>query len=79
MLLEPLNRLKQADAHLNMTQGVLEGVGTHRDSPVSVNSELHYWDCTIQAGAHFSGAFGIASSHLNVESMEKNSINGKNI
>ncbi|KAF5933218.1 hypothetical protein HYC85_029389 [Camellia sinensis] len=26
MLLEPLNRLKQADAHLNMTQGVLEGV-----------------------------------------------------
>jgi hypothetical protein len=28
MLLEPLNRLKQADAHLNMTQGVLEGVGT---------------------------------------------------
>ncbi|CAL5419105.1 unnamed protein product [Camellia sinensis] len=26
MLLEPLNRLKQADARLNMTQGVLEGV-----------------------------------------------------
>lgn len=26
MLLEPLKRLKQADAHLNMTQGVLEGV-----------------------------------------------------
>ncbi|XP_028062377.1 uncharacterized protein LOC114265750 isoform X2 [Camellia sinensis] len=26
MLIEPLNRLKQADAHLNMTQGVLEGV-----------------------------------------------------
>ncbi|KAK3041295.1 hypothetical protein RJ639_001397 [Escallonia herrerae] len=26
MLLEPLNRLKQADASLNMTQGVLEGV-----------------------------------------------------
>ncbi|XP_059655566.1 uncharacterized protein At1g26090, chloroplastic isoform X2 [Cornus florida] len=26
MLLEPLNRLKQADAHLNLTQGVLEGV-----------------------------------------------------
>ncbi|XP_048229006.1 uncharacterized protein At1g26090, chloroplastic [Ricinus communis] len=26
MLLEPLNRLKQADAHLKMTQGVLEGV-----------------------------------------------------
>ncbi|GKU90403.1 hypothetical protein SLEP1_g4401 [Rubroshorea leprosula] len=27
MLLEPLNQLKQADAHLNVTQGVLEGVG----------------------------------------------------
>ncbi|XP_016547215.1 uncharacterized protein At1g26090, chloroplastic isoform X2 [Capsicum annuum] len=26
MLLEPLNKLKQADARLNMTQGVLEGV-----------------------------------------------------
>ncbi|XP_058180923.1 uncharacterized protein At1g26090, chloroplastic [Rhododendron vialii] len=26
MLLEPLNRLKEADARLNMTQGVLEGV-----------------------------------------------------
>ncbi|GLT73105.1 hypothetical protein SLA2020_449860 [Shorea laevis] len=26
MLLEPLNQLKQADAHLNVTQGVLEGV-----------------------------------------------------
>ncbi|KAF2321442.1 hypothetical protein GH714_041036 [Hevea brasiliensis] len=26
MLLEPLNRLKQADAHLKLTQGVLEGV-----------------------------------------------------
>jgi hypothetical protein len=51
----------------------------HRDSPVSVNSALRYWDCTIQAGAQVSGAFGIASSHLNVESMEKNSINGKNI
>jgi hypothetical protein len=28
MLLEPLDLLKQEDAHLNMTQGVLEGVGT---------------------------------------------------
>lgn len=27
MLLEPLKQLKQADARLNMTQGVLEGVG----------------------------------------------------
>lgn len=27
MLLEPLKRLKQADSRLNMTQGVLEGVG----------------------------------------------------
>lgn len=27
MLLEPLKRLKEADARLNMTQGVLEGVG----------------------------------------------------
>ncbi|KAL6577706.1 hypothetical protein OROMI_010034 [Orobanche minor] len=26
MILEPLKRLKQADAHLNLTQGVLEGV-----------------------------------------------------
>ncbi|GMH01849.1 hypothetical protein Nepgr_003688 [Nepenthes gracilis] len=26
MLLDPLNRLKQADAHVNMTQGVLEGI-----------------------------------------------------
>ncbi len=42
----------------------------HRDSPVSVNSALRYWGCTIQAGAQVSGAFGIASPHLNVESME---------
>ncbi|KAF3954607.1 hypothetical protein ACB098_08G177000 [Castanea mollissima] len=26
LILEPLNRVKQADAHLNMTQGVLEGI-----------------------------------------------------
>ncbi|KAG2318869.1 hypothetical protein Bca52824_012082 [Brassica carinata] len=30
MLLEPLKQLKQADARLNMTQGVLEGVGSWR-------------------------------------------------
>lgn len=27
MILEPLNRLKKADARINMTQGVLEEVG----------------------------------------------------
>ena len=42
----------------------------HPDSPISVNSALRYWGCTIQAGAQVSGAFGIASPHLNVESME---------
>lgn len=29
MLLEPLRRLKEADARLNMSQGVLEGVGMY--------------------------------------------------
>jgi hypothetical protein len=42
----------------------------HPDSQISVNSALRYWGCTIQAGAQVSGAFGIASPHLNVESME---------
>ncbi|KAJ0798089.1 putative anion-transporting ATPase-like domain, P-loop containing nucleoside triphosphate hydrolase [Helianthus annuus] len=30
MILEPLSKMKQADARLNLTQGVLEGVGGGR-------------------------------------------------
>ena len=39
--------------------------------PTSVTSALRYWGCAIQAGTQVSGAFAIASPHLDVESMEK--------
>lgn len=44
--------------------------------PSSLNSALRYWGCAIQAGTQVSGAFAIASPHLDVESMEniKNSL-----
>ncbi|XVF42989.1 hypothetical protein PTKIN_Ptkin02bG0004100 [Pterospermum kingtungense] len=38
--------------------------------PTSLNSALRYWGCAIQAGTQVSGAFAIASPHLDVESME---------
>lgn len=41
------------------------------DNLISVNSALRYWGCAIQAGAHVSGALGIASAHLNTESVER--------
>ncbi|KAL2519149.1 Uncharacterized protein Adt_15396 [Abeliophyllum distichum] len=31
------------------------------NNPLSLNSAMRYWGCTIQAGAQISGAFGIAS------------------
>lgn len=37
----------------------------------SINSALRYWGCTIQAGAHVSGAFGITSRQENLESLER--------
>lgn len=43
----------------------------HPNSPISVNSALRYWGCTIQAGAQVSGAFGIDSPNLNEELMEQ--------
>lgn len=41
------------------------------NSPISVNSALRYWGCTIQADAQVAGAVGIASPHLNAKSMEE--------
>lgn len=41
MLLEPLKQLKQADARLNMTQGVLEGVGCWRRARSASRDGLH--------------------------------------
>lgn len=41
------------------------------NNPISVNSALRYWGCAIQAGAQVSGAFGIASPHLDEESVER--------
>lgn len=41
------------------------------DNPTSVTCALRYWGCAIQAGAHVSGALGIASPHLNTESIER--------
>ncbi|KAK3222626.1 hypothetical protein Dsin_009651 [Dipteronia sinensis] len=40
-------------------------------SPISVNSALRYWGCTVQAGAQVAGAFGIASLSSNEESVER--------
>ncbi|KAK0574877.1 hypothetical protein LWI29_030362 [Acer saccharum] len=40
-------------------------------SPISVNSALRYWGCTVQAGAQVAGAFGIASPNSNEESVER--------
>lgn len=40
-------------------------------SPISVNSALRYWGCTVQAGAQVAGAFGIASPSSNEESVER--------
>ncbi|KAF3432574.1 hypothetical protein FNV43_RR27314 [Rhamnella rubrinervis] len=41
------------------------------DNPTSVNSALRYWGCAIQAGAHVSGALGIASPHLHTDLQER--------
>ncbi|XP_022726991.1 uncharacterized protein At1g26090, chloroplastic isoform X3 [Durio zibethinus] len=38
--------------------------------PTSLNSALRYWGCAIQAGTLVSGAFAIASPHLDVKFME---------
>lgn len=43
----------------------------HPNNPMSVNSALRYWGCTIQAGAQVSGAFGIDSPNLNEELVEQ--------
>ncbi|XP_040998016.1 uncharacterized protein At1g26090, chloroplastic isoform X1 [Juglans microcarpa x Juglans regia] len=43
----------------------------HPNSPISVNSALRYWGCTVQAGAQVSGAFGIDSPNLNEELVEQ--------
>ncbi|KAM7276386.1 hypothetical protein ACFE04_018252 [Oxalis oulophora] len=44
-------------------------------SKVSVNSALHYWGCTIQAGAQVSGALAISSPNLELaENVRKNFI-----
>ena len=40
------------------------------NNPASVSSALRYWGCAIQAGAQVSGAFGTASPHSQVESVE---------
>uniref|UniRef100_A0A2P2JEN5 Uncharacterized protein MANES_06G073100 n=1 Tax=Rhizophora mucronata TaxID=61149 RepID=A0A2P2JEN5_RHIMU len=37
----------------------------------SINSALRYWGCTIQAGAHVSGAIGISPPHLNEKLVEE--------
>lgn len=41
------------------------------NNPISVNSALRYWGCTIQAGAQVSGAFGISSQQQNLESFKR--------
>ncbi|ONI31290.1 hypothetical protein PRUPE_1G304300 [Prunus persica] len=41
------------------------------DNPASVATALRYWGCSIQAGAQVSGAFAIASRHVNTESEER--------
>ncbi|XP_021754847.1 uncharacterized protein At1g26090, chloroplastic-like isoform X2 [Chenopodium quinoa] len=39
-------------------------------NPISVNTALRYWGCTIQAGANISGVLGKASQQSSVESVE---------
>ncbi|XP_054825269.1 uncharacterized protein At1g26090, chloroplastic isoform X2 [Prosopis cineraria] len=41
------------------------------NNPTSVGSALRYWGCTIQAGGQVSGAFGVTSQQLNIESLDK--------
>lgn len=41
------------------------------NNPISVNSALRYWGCTIQAGAQVAGAYGFGSPHLNEESVQR--------
>ncbi|CAO2830055.1 unnamed protein product [Amaranthus hypochondriacus] len=43
---------------------------TDTSNPLSVNTALRYWGCTIQAGANISGVLGIASKPSSVESLE---------
>ncbi|KAL4362463.1 hypothetical protein GQ457_04G011550 [Hibiscus cannabinus] len=38
---------------------------------MSISSALRYWGCAIQAGTQVSGAFAVATPHLDVESVEK--------
>ncbi|KAE8667614.1 P-loop containing nucleoside triphosphate hydrolases superfamily protein [Hibiscus syriacus] len=38
---------------------------------MSMSSALRYWGCAIQAGTQVSGAFAVATPHLDVESVEK--------
>ncbi|KAH9625069.1 hypothetical protein KSS87_010559 [Heliosperma pusillum] len=39
-------------------------------NPISVSTAMRYWGCTIQAGAHVSGVFGITSQQPSLELME---------
>ena len=41
------------------------------NNQISVNSAFRYWGCAIQAGACVSGALGIVSPNLDVESIER--------
>lgn len=43
----------------------------HPNCPISVNSALRYWGCTIQTGAQVSGALGVASPYLSDLSAER--------
>lgn len=39
-------------------------------NPISMNTALRYWGCTIQAGSNISGVLGKASQEFSVESVE---------
>ncbi|XP_047314380.1 uncharacterized protein At1g26090, chloroplastic-like [Impatiens glandulifera] len=39
-------------------------------NPISVTSAMRYWGCSIQAGAHVSGAIGVSSPNSSMESMK---------
>ncbi|XP_028776399.1 uncharacterized protein At1g26090, chloroplastic-like isoform X1 [Neltuma alba] len=41
------------------------------NNPTSDSSALRYWGCTIQAGGQVSGAFGVTSQQLDVDSMDR--------
>ncbi|CAM8936682.1 unnamed protein product [Rhodiola kirilowii] len=64
-----LLRLRGASAFLDPVK-VACYLTMNVDCPVSVNTALRFWGCTIQAGGQVSGSLGFGASHSHQEHME---------